>query len=452
MRAILAGPDEERLVAEAYMAFGAAGHDVVGVAASREELASLAEAAEPGAAVVVEANLYPSAEEAARALGSLPARVVVILPEAWVGEEGTFAAIGAVYPAPVAWHRLAQDLKQAGVGRAQQAAPVPGPSTREPALDGEAPGPDEESGPEEVGAGRRTMPAPSHSPRRPGPGRTGRVVAFWSGPAGGTGRTTLALALAAHAAEQGVDTTLVALSEPALSAYLGLPRVPNVEGVLEGGPLEEATQRIGWKSNGGRVTLNVILGPKRPQDGVADRDQVADLLEAVAGACELAVFDLPALTPGGSPWALEPIVHAGDVVLVAVPFTVGVTAVVEALVALKGLTDANLHLVLNRRAPGGIAQAGFVEGVESLWGSCPPVAAEVGFLPGMAEALERAALPEDEELDSAMRALGAAAAGLPDVREEEGGTREPRHPETRDERPRRKGRGLGRLITVEVTE
>ncbi|MGD1996346.1 MAG: EsaB/YukD family protein, partial [Anaerolineae bacterium] len=92
----------------------------------------------------------------------------------------------------------------------------------------------------------------------------GRTVAFWSGPAGGTGRTMLALALAAHAAERGADTGLLALSEPGLSAYLHLPRVPNAATFFDTGNLSAAGQAVSWESEAGEAALQVVLGPARP--------------------------------------------------------------------------------------------------------------------------------------------------------------------------------------------
>jgi chemotaxis response regulator CheB len=79
-------------------------------------------------------------------------------------------------------------------------------------------------------------PQPAPEPQLPRVARqganSGKVVAFWSATAGGTGRTTLALALSVVAAQRGVDVLLLALSEPAVSAYLRLPRVPNIMAFL----------------------------------------------------------------------------------------------------------------------------------------------------------------------------------------------------------------------------
>jgi hypothetical protein len=113
---------------------------------------------------------------------------------------------------------------------------------------------------------REATPVAAYEPVQPG---GGRVVAFWSGPTGGTGCTTMALAFSALAATCGVGTILLALSEPAVAPYLHLQRVPNIASFFTAtdNSLQAATQTIGWGSRGAQVGLQVILGPTRPRDG-----------------------------------------------------------------------------------------------------------------------------------------------------------------------------------------
>jgi hypothetical protein len=123
-------------------------------------------------------------------------------------------------------------------------------------------------------------------------------------------------------------------------------------------------------------------------------------------------------------WALEPLRHVSDVVLVATPGVAGVAAVVESLATLRDVgAGARLHLVVNRCRPGGLSTNELAGGVASLWGSCPEVVAEVGFVPGYGDRLDRGELPHEERLARAVAALAQTAAGLPGL-EAEGRQRE----------------------------
>ena len=445
MRVILAGSDAEELARAAYPAFAAAGLEVAAVVGSVEELADVAPAFPDGVAVV-QVEVYPSPQEAVEGLGSLPCRVAVVLPRWWEGERGRFAALPnllAGFTGPVSWPQVAAEVKARGQGG--------GPEGRGGGGGGPSPG---GGGGEPDGRRlRANTPAPRPGPRlHANGGGPARLVAFWSGPAGGTGRTALALALAAYAAERGVDVALLALSEPAVSAYLGLARVPNVTTFFETGRLPAAEQRVSWTGEDGRpVGFSVLLGPARPRDGAVERGQIGELVEAVGAAYGLVVMDLPSLPPGGNVWAMEPLLHAGNVILVAVPTSAGVAAVVEGLATLRDIGAAGrVHLALNRRSGGGLSSRSFVEGVRGLWGDCPPVAAEVPCVPDLAAAMDRRELPDLPELVEAVEALAEAAAGIQRAGPE---GKAPTEGEGKPEgvsRPRR--RRLGRLITVEVVD
>jgi MinD-like ATPase involved in chromosome partitioning or flagellar assembly len=260
------------------------------------------------------------------------------------------------------------------------------------------------------------------------------------------------------AAGRGVDVVLAALSEPALSAYLGLDRLPNVmdlaESELRPADLGRVERAVVWSEKAGAPALRVLLGPARPREGRLERKRVGEVIEAVGAAHTLVLLDLPPLVPGGDVWALEPLNHASDVVLAMVPTVAGVSAAVEALVTLRDLgAAASVHLVLNRRLPGGLSAREFCAGVEQVWGRCPPVVAEAPFLPALPARMDQGELPDlvlgDTPLGKAVAACGEAAAGLPRPAAEEavkggGGA----SPSGRGAEKRR----LSKLFTLEVVD
>lgn len=243
----------------------------------------------------------------------------------------------------------------------------------------------------DAGAVRLADLLPSQIDRRPA--RRGRTVAFWSGPAGGTGRTTLALALAVRAAEHSEAVGLLALSEPAVSATLGLPRVPNVDAFFERNVLQTAEQTVQWAGDEGPAELRIVLGPTRPEEGTSDPNRVDALVTAAQRGYDRVFIDLPPLVPGGSPWATTPLTHADAVVVVTNPSAAGVAATVAALSVMEkaGIT-VTIHLAGVRRAPGGLPVREMRAGITSLWGTCPPLV-EVPFWEDLPSKLDRGELP-----------------------------------------------------------
>jgi MinD-like ATPase involved in chromosome partitioning or flagellar assembly len=451
MHLILAGPDRDTLIRTAYDTFNRAGFEVMAVVGTAEALRDSV-AQTPGALVVADADIGLTPDEALTLLTSLKnVKLALVLPSDWETHRERFLALPNVvagYPASKPWPNIAADLARRQLPQEAEARTDPG--QREPA-------PARPSRLDEQPPPRSPRPAPAV---RPAPrGGTRRTCALWSGPAGGTGRTMLALGLAILAAERERDAVLVALSEPAVSAYLHLPRVPNVTTFARSGKLPAAEQGVSWQREDGEpAVLRVLLGPARPRDGVLEREDLQTVLEAVRSSHELVILDLPPLVPGGNLWTLEPLRCASDVVLVMAPTVAGVAATVEALATLRDVqAPGRAHLALNRRSAGGLSTADFTAAVADLWGSCPQVAAEIPPLADLVDCLDRGELPDlvsdPSPLARPLAALGEAAVGLitpagetaPAQAEHEGGPAAG---------PKREGRriGLRRLISVEVVD
>lgn len=425
MKIILAGSDKETLTRQAYPAFVAAGLDVVAVGGSPEELTMFA-GFFPDAVAVVDAGMFPTPEEALTALPALAVRKAITLPQGWESHKEDFARLPGLvagFSAPLSWPEVVGEIR-ARVGRlaSDSGSQVP-PLNSQP---------------------ETSNLRPETSPRSVAPER--RTVAFWSGPAGGTGRTTLSVALAMDAAWQGVDVCLLALSEPAVSVCLGLGCAPNATAFFETGDLMAATQKVVWEGHArSRPCLSVVLGPTRHQDGAVEEEQIRALLTAAQAAHALVVADLPPLVPGRNPWVVEPLARAAQVVLVLTPTTLGVAVAVEALGVLRDIgASGQFHLLLNQRSPGGLAVGDFVGGVTALWGSCPPVVAQVPYLPGLSPVLERGELPD----------LGGLSGVLAALEELTGMHRPAPSPGDKPDRAdlRISPRRIGRWITVEVTD
>jgi MinD-like ATPase involved in chromosome partitioning or flagellar assembly len=389
---LLAGPAEQ--VRDWYQAVMGDGRFDVGSLVDGVEVLRERLAARPPEVLVVDATLFQSPDELREAVGSLPATAVyVVLPgDVDREKEARVAELPAVKGVAKGDARLSDALDRIhGDGLAARAEPG--------------------------GARHRAMPqlfsedCPPSS-RRDVQGE-GRVIALWSGTAGGTGCTTLALALAGWAVEQGAGAMLLALAEPAVSAIVRCGRVPNAVAFVETGDLGAAVQTLTW---GGGKDLPVVLGPARPVQGAVEAGRVAALVEAARANYPLVVVDVPTLAPGGSNWVTEPLARATDVVLVAAPTVVGVAAVLEALATLRDEgVGTRVHLVINHVVEH-LSGEEFAEGVRSAWGSCPEIALEVGHVEGLPREVDGRELPH-VLLAEQVSAL-AAAVGLAQVEKE----------------------------------
>lgn len=398
---ILAGPDETELVSQAYLAFATASLDVAGVTNDPEELTSMVSGLKKDVIVVVEAELYGEPETALQSLAELsPARVVVVLPSWWSGEQGRFSdlpnlALG--FTAPISWPDIVREFKTQ-LGTLHEVADNTGDK---PAAEGkpQQPQPTAQVDPQQTRQATErpsSSPPPSPPPQKQCPQprqRSNRVVAFWSGPAGGTGRTTLAMATGILAAEWGEDVVLLALSEPAVSAYLNLPRTPNISHFLETRDLHQSGRSVHWDTE---TRMGIVLGIPRFQAGVPESigELIGELVDAAHESHKLVLLDLPGAPPGGTPWAIEPLRRTTDVVLVTPYSSIGVVAAIEALVTLRDVgATGRVHLALNRVRPGQIQADHICAGISGTWGSCPQVATRLPCLQSLGATLERGELP-----------------------------------------------------------
>ena len=492
MRVVLAGADEELLMRVAYPALAAAGFDVAAVVSDAGRLTQMVAVLGDEVLVVVEGDLYATPEAAEAALKALPVSVALVLPAVWSREQERFAVLPnlvAGVTAPISWAQIAAELKQRRIGaKAVDRGRQMTDDGRRMTDDGRRTTDDRRPTADD---GQRTafvpQPPPSPSPNLPTPNLptpnlpARRLLTFWSGPMGGSGRTTLALLLALLAAERGVETLLLALAEPAVSAILRLPRMPNATVFFESGNLSAARQRVTFappspnlpspnlpspKLPSPSFPLSVMLGPARARDGAVEREKIGGLIEAARAASGLVVADLPALVPGGNPWTLEPLKRADDVVLVLPPTGMGVTAAVEGLATLRDIGAAGrVYLALNRRAAaGGVSAQEFAAGVTAVWGSSPPVVTVVPFVAALPGVLEQGELPDDRRLAVGIEQLAEAVLGLrmaddgrraADDRRQtaDGGRRvtEDRR-RTTDDGQQTAGRPRRRLISIEVTD
>lgn len=245
MKVILAGPDPEELARAAYPAFAAAGIDVEALAHTPVQTAEFARLMSD-ALVVADAGLWPTPDEAASALATIPNPKAVILPQAWAAYQDRFAALPSLvagFTAPVSWPGVVAEIRALSAATpAPASAPVSPPPEIAPPVPSAPPAP-VGKGPGAAGGGAA------------GARRTLRI-GFW-GTRGGAGTSTAALTAARLLAGAGRRVLLcdatgrgdlhvmlgltpqegVVRADANLSVCLGLPdgAVGDVDVVVDGG-------------------------------------------------------------------------------------------------------------------------------------------------------------------------------------------------------------------------
>lgn len=260
---ILAGRDEARLMRTAYPALTAAGIEVLAVVANSgqlpQALATWSKQAKAAMMVVVEADLYPTPDEAVEALAQLAAPVAMILPAAWDAYRLRFTSLpnlAAGFAGPVSrWDTLAKKLAELkaegcpvtafrGASQIQRDETQAQPSTSQLATSLPAtslPVPPAAAQPSV------TVPPPAKSARPPKRQTLKTRVGFY-GTRGGAGASTAALTAARLLAAEGLRVALFdATGSGDLHLMAGLP--PASDPVTQEGitfflaqPAEDAAQ------------------------------------------------------------------------------------------------------------------------------------------------------------------------------------------------------------------
>lgn len=185
-----------------------------------------------------------------------------------------------------------------------------------------------------------------------------RVITVWSR-SGGTGKSTLACALALDAVQRGIKTLLVGLSVPDISlpTFLNLKTTPNLFGWLASPTFEEGIQHSIQTVNG----LDVLVGL---QDGVREHElekapeehsSINQLvINATYGGYSVVILDTPV-----SGAYMNAISASNTMLLVSLPMLDQAVVAAEAYrMAFKRMRDlhrigvGNVFVVLNRMRRG----------------------------------------------------------------------------------------------------
>lgn len=197
---VLAGR-EDVLLRQAYPAFAAAGLSVFAIAGSVEELQGALAALDQPAVCVVEADIYPTVQEAMEGLGSLPIPWIVLLPAHWAGHQEAFGSrpgfLGG-HIQPVTWAQVAAGVKMAWPRNLQpQPRSTSAPSPTPPVPPTSPPAPVTASAAVAGAAPSIPLPRPSMT----------KWLGF-VGQRGGAGTTTTAVRAAQVLAAQGKKVAL----------------------------------------------------------------------------------------------------------------------------------------------------------------------------------------------------------------------------------------------------
>jgi len=260
--------DEQRLVADA----ARHGHRVVARCSGADDLAAQLETARPELAVAAAAPQYLSSRVVA-ACDAIGVRLMVVAGS--VQERRFAATLGVVDPveAPFEW----------AVRRPSAVAPTEV---------------DEQTRVRPVRIDAPPAEPPAEPPAQP---RRGTIVAVW-GPDGAPGRTSLAIALAAEFAEQGVTVALAdadthaAAIAPALGLLDEAPGFAAACRLAGSGSLDRAQfERIAQPHRAGRGDIQVLTGLGRSSrwpELTAER--VSGVLTAARDWADLTVVDVAA--------------------------------------------------------------------------------------------------------------------------------------------------------------
>jgi cellulose biosynthesis protein BcsQ len=349
---------------------------VVGLATEWEDFKRKLEALRPEA-LLMQGEIAPSPDALVDALKRFPGVAVVTLMPSSAAAEGVVRSAPCVRDVFVtqvpSWPEAAQRLYQAAVSeRALRAQAAP------PAF---------------------AQPAPGRPPVPVGL----RLFAFVS-KKGGVGKSTLAASFAYALARRGISTLLLGFDRPDdIGVFFNLPPYPNQSIFFENPSLESLRAAVQKKD-----ALDVLLcipddvaAEAVARRDPADRGSIRSLvMTAAMGGWAAVVMDLP--PDLSSEWALQPLLVANTVLLVAQPTLADANKILQAYRLLTGRLAAehaipreNIFIVLNMvTKDDNISPAAFYRMLQEVSGdSAPPVAAVVPFDPQVRAAENMGEIP-----------------------------------------------------------
>jgi cellulose biosynthesis protein BcsQ len=246
-----------------------------------------------------------------------------------------------------------------------------------------------------------------------------RVITVWSR-TGGSGKSTIATALALEAAQRGIKTLLVGLSVPDISlpTFLNLKTTPNLFGWLAN-PTFEGGIKPNVQSKG---NLDVLVGL---QDGIKEKELVKPpedpssinqlVINATFGGYSIVILDTPV-----SGAYFNAISASNTMVMVTTPMLDQAVVSGEAYrMAFKRMRDqhrigvGNIFVVLNRFRPGLLCSDEWHEAADAYTetmgiGHFPPVAEVIPEVPEVALASNagRSVMTAGDEFAGPIHRLG----------------------------------------------
>lgn len=327
-------------------------------------------------ALIVQADVAPTPQELAKLLKTFRGVAFVVLPPALAGTRQLFESVDRVKQVlltPVNYFELAQAVYQAVMTEralAQQVSPTAASFNSR--------------------SGGSVMPQGL------------RVFAFFS-TKGGAGKTVLAASMAQEMSRRGVGTVLIGCTSPdPLAVVLGLKAFPN-SGRFFKDPTPDGLRASMQKKD----ALDVILAPADvieastvAQVNGDERGSIRGLVSSAAFANYGAVvLDLPSDTGA---WAIQPLLVANTVLLVAEPTIMSAYAAVaafrlltETLAGQHRIPTENIFLVLNKQmSSDNLSPADFHKGAQEFLGRAfPPVIGTIPFDPRVRLAVNESKSP-----------------------------------------------------------